>query len=269
MAESDPTPTLRVFHIQGPTVSAVLPQPSAVAPQSPKDPIRAAWQQLLTTGTIGLPAPGTSVRATSVRATSAQSRAAAQCAPSISLPASALADKAIGYDFRFPEHASPPPRLGAFALPSWISAASVEGPRLVFFTLTDETGGATYGVSLQLVDALSPETDHPPPVHPSAAHAAEAAGAAEAAAAVGGAAGGLHDGDGGGAPVRCAPAPGAPAPGAPASAAPPPDAAVGPDAESVHSPLHPPPPVQPPPHSPPHSPPHPQPHSPRRSLRLG
>ena len=70
----------------------------------------------------------------------------------VSVPASAASDSALKIAFRFPEAAVAPPRLGAFAMPSWIDAEAADKPRDVSFALTSSDGGRLFGTVLQLCE---------------------------------------------------------------------------------------------------------------------
>eukprot|EP00964_Phaeocystis_antarctica_P085824 scaffold54273_cov59-Phaeocystis_antarctica.AAC.4 len=58
----------------------------------------------------------------------------------------------MSVSFRFPADAAPPPRLGAFALPALVDAASPDRPRDCSFALTAADGGRLFGTVLQLCD---------------------------------------------------------------------------------------------------------------------
>ena len=122
---------LRVFLLRTGDVSVEMP--SAPVEMAIPDSISAAWQQFISPAAERPPSP-------------APRRKAA-------VPAAALADGAVDVAFRCPEDAPPPPRLAAFALPSWLTADAFDRPRDVSFMLTHASGEPTYGSALQLCEA--------------------------------------------------------------------------------------------------------------------
>ena len=63
-----------------------------------------------------------------------------------------LDDSRWAVSFRFPASATPPSRLGAFALPALVDATSPDRPRDCSFALTASDGGRMFGTVLQLCD---------------------------------------------------------------------------------------------------------------------
>ena len=135
--------TLTVFLLCGPVVDVPVHQAAPAAPAATRySSISEAWNSFIS------PAPSEKVRRLSVQ----------------------LKDSALTVGFRFPEAATPPPRLGAFALPSLVDADSPDKPRDCSFALTHDDGGRLYGTVLQLCE----------PVRLSDAGGGEAADGAEA-----------------------------------------------------------------------------------------
>eukprot|EP00965_Chrysotila_dentata_P053282 1768347-Pleurochrysis_carterae.AAC.3 len=78
------------------------------------------------------------------------------------LPAALLRDDAVAVNYAFPASARPPPRLAAFALPSWVDGSATDVcTRDAAFCLTHQNGGHTYGFALQIVDVASGVADEP------------------------------------------------------------------------------------------------------------
>eukprot|EP00966_Prymnesium_polylepis_P156126 3607325-Prymnesium_polylepis.1 len=70
----------------------------------------------------------------------------------LAVPAESLTDSAVRVRFRFPVGATPPPRLAAFALPSWVVPdLEDQRPRDSCFCLTGDQyrGGRLFGFALQ------------------------------------------------------------------------------------------------------------------------
>ena len=114
---------ISVFLIDGPEVDVPVGRPPAAA-QSHYTSIADAWNSFIA------PTQAEPVRREVVR----------------------LDDSTMAVSFRFPEDATPPPRLGAFALPALVDAASPDRPRDCSFALTAADGGRLFGTVLQLCD---------------------------------------------------------------------------------------------------------------------
>ena len=63
-----------------------------------------------------------------------------------------LDDSKLAVRFRFPADATPPPRLGAFALPALVDENAPDRPRDCSFALTAAGGSRLFGTVLQLCD---------------------------------------------------------------------------------------------------------------------
>ena len=124
---------LRVFLLRTAEVTVEMPSERREREGDFPETISAAWQQFISPAAERPPSP-------------APRRKAA-------VPAAALADGAVDVAFRCPEDAPPPPRLAAFALPSWLTADAFDRPRDVSFMLTHASGEPTYGSALQLCEA--------------------------------------------------------------------------------------------------------------------
>ncbi|KAL1510542.1 hypothetical protein AB1Y20_006845 [Prymnesium parvum] len=88
------------------------------------------------------------------------------CAPPLAVPAASLADAAVRVSFHYPPLAAPPPRLAAFALPSWVPPQLLQQPRDVCFCLSGDqyAGGRLFGFSLQFCEECPPAgVEAPPP----------------------------------------------------------------------------------------------------------
>ena len=114
---------ISVFLIDGPEVDVPVGRPPAAA-QSHYASIADAWNSFIA------PTQAEPVRREAVR----------------------LDDSTMAVSFRFPEDAAPPPRLGAFALPALVDAASPDRPRDCSFALTAADGSRLFGTVLQLCD---------------------------------------------------------------------------------------------------------------------
>jgi len=112
---------ISVFLIDGPEVDVPVGRPPTAA-QSHYASITDAWNSFIA------PTQAEPVRREAVR----------------------LDDSTMTVSFRFPVDAAPPPRLGAFALPALIDAASPDRPRDCSFALTAADGGRLFGTVLQL-----------------------------------------------------------------------------------------------------------------------
>ena len=86
------------------------PPPEAAAPPSGLGSITAAWKDFIS------PPEKVEIKSTAV-------------------PPTDLADSAVVIPFRFPDSARPPPRLAAFALPSWVPEDLADRPRVSYFGL--------------------------------------------------------------------------------------------------------------------------------------
>ena len=124
---------LRVFLLRTAEVTVEMPSERREREGDFPETISAAWQAFISPAAERPPSP-------------APRRKAA-------VPAAALADGAVDVAFRCPENAPPPPRLAAFALPSWLTADAFDRPRDVSFMLTHASGEPTYGSALQLCEA--------------------------------------------------------------------------------------------------------------------
>ena len=129
-----------VFVLRGPCVDSPppTPRPLVATDDAPTatDSISSAWNAFISPP----PAP------------SAPQRAPRR----IAIGKEALADAAVGVSFSYPDDARPPPRLPAFALPSWIDAGAGAQHGEVWaeccFTLTAGDGGQTHGCAVQLAE---------------------------------------------------------------------------------------------------------------------
>ena len=101
-------PALRVFLLRTAEVTVEMPSERREREGDFPETISAAWQQFISPAAERPPSP-------------APRRTAA-------VPAAALADGAVDVAFRCPD-APPPPRLAAFALPSWPTADAFDRPR--------------------------------------------------------------------------------------------------------------------------------------------
>ena len=118
-------PEIALFLLSGPELD--LPAQAPAKQPSNFESISDAWNSFIS------PAPATRGRC-------------------VSVPASVSSDSALKIAFRFPEDAAAPPRLGAFAMPSWIDAEATDKPRDVSFALTSSDGGRLFGTVLQLCE---------------------------------------------------------------------------------------------------------------------
>ena len=126
------------FYLEGPAAVRARPAPAPPVPPPSDDrpgagallSITSAWNNFIA------PSP-------------------APAAP-LAVPAASLTDKAVRVAFRYPPTASPPPRLAAFALPSWVVPDVAERPRDSCFCLTGDqyAGGRLFGFVLQLCEHL-------------------------------------------------------------------------------------------------------------------